>query len=226
MATRKAKPVPKLKPKSKAKPKARPKTPPPLRIRGTSKRASDDRELIFVEAYLTNGENKTQAAIAAGCPDKGAAVQGQRLFNRAKVQAIIAARHKQLLDSLKISTERTLRERARGAYYDIGELAKASIKEPADIAKLPEDIRQAITGWKWDKDGNLELRFADKHPHLTALEKHQGLYKADNEQQQPPSEDGIPKDKIQVARAIAFVLAQGAHELAKQKLGKSSASKK
>ena len=142
------------------------------------------------------------------------------MFNYVDVQSIIEAHHQKLLEKLRISAERTLKERARGAYYDIGELAKAAIKKPADIALLPDDVRQAITGWKWDKDGNLELKFADKHSHLTALEKHLGLYKADNEQQ-PPIDPGTPKDWIEVARAIAFVFAQAKRDMAKSKAAKS-----
>lgn len=195
------------------------KKPPPKQAKASSSQDSASlRRKKFVEAYLSNGNNCTQAGLAAGLSKKTAYSTGQRMLKHAEVQALIEHRHQQMLAKLQISTERTLKERARMAYYDIGDLAQLLkvVKEPADIAKLPEDIRQAITGWKWDKDGRLVIQFADKNPHLTALEKHQGLYRADNEQQTQPS-DLAPKDKIEVARAIAFVLAQASKALGKAK---------
>lgn len=196
----------------------RPMSAPEKRAKGSSSQAGAElRYRKFAEAWLANGGNKTQAAIAAGCPAKGAAAQGNRLYNHAKVQAIIQKRQREMLDKLKISTERTLRERARLAYYDIGDLATASISQPSDISQLPEDVRQAITGWKWDKDGRLVLQFADKNPHLMAIERHLGVYRADNEQGPPVPEPGAGTDVIQAARAIAFVLARGVHGAKKNK---------
>ena len=180
----------------------------------SSPSAASHRRHLFVEAYLVNGNNATQAAITAGLSEKTAYSTGQRMLYHAEVKGLIEERQKKMLSDLQISSERTLRERARGAYYDIGELAKAKINKPADIAALPDDVRQAITGWKWDKDGNLVLQFADKHSHLTALERHLGLYKADNEQAAPET---AVTDHIEAARAIAFVLAR-----AKRQMGKNT----
>lgn len=43
-----------------------------------------ERELLFIQARL-EGKNKTKAAVAAGCPPAGAAVQGSRLAARLDV---------------------------------------------------------------------------------------------------------------------------------------------
>lgn len=185
---------------------------------GSGVRSAQKRRATFAAAYVENHHNGTQAAIKAGFSAKTAAQAASRLLNDVNVQALIDAHHAKVLERLNISTERTLRERARMAYYDIGFLATADIKGPQDIAKLPDDFRQAITGWKWDKEGRFVLLFADKNPHLTALEKVQGMYKADNEQQHPqPIEES--HSKISDARAIAFILAEGMM-LAKKKNAK------
>ena len=152
---------------------------------GTSKRSAEQRKLDFVEAYLSNGGNATEAALAAGYSKSGAGKQGYRMSKDPYILSILDKRQAEVFDNLKITSERTLLERARLAYYDIGELAKAGIKGPADIASLPDEVRQAVTGWKWDSKGNFTLLFADKAPHLTAIDKYIGLYKADNEQSRP-----------------------------------------
>lgn len=96
----------------------------------------------------------------------------------------VRARIKQILEPamrrLDVSIDRILEERARLALFDIGELALADCKTVADIAKLPEHIRQAVSGWKWDKEGRFTLLIADKNPHLTAMEKHLGMYTEDD----------------------------------------------
>ncbi len=190
------------------KPKA-PKPKPRAKAKGgASQQSAQLRRRAFAEAYLSNSRNATQAAITAGLSPKSAGSAGERMLKHVEVQAILQVREREILAKLEISTERTLRERARLAYYDIGDLACAGIKSPDDIARLPVDIRQAVTGWKWDKDGRFMLQFADKNPHLTALERHQGLYRADNEQLKPDAVDPSRLDRIEAARAIAFVLAK------------------
>lgn len=152
---------------------------------GTSKQAAERRRRVFVEAYISNFGNATEAAKSAGYSAKTSRQQGARLLSDVAVSKQIAGRQEALAKKLEISTERTLRERARLAYYDIGDIATAGVKRPADIAKLPEDLRQAIAGWKWDARGRFTLLMIDKNPHLTALDKHLGIYERDNEQSRP-----------------------------------------
>jgi phage terminase small subunit len=47
---------------------------------GTSKAAAATRRRLFIETYLANGHNATQAAISAGYSAKTAGSQGQRLL--------------------------------------------------------------------------------------------------------------------------------------------------
>lgn len=135
----------------------------------------------FVAEYMID-KNATQAAIRAGYSAKTAASIGEEILRKPEIRAAINAALSRIIDGLEVSASRNLREHARLAYYDIGAIAAANIKRPADIAKLPEDLRRCITGWKWDSEGRFVLQFADKNPHLTALDKHLGLYDKDNRQ--------------------------------------------
>lgn len=167
----------------------KPKAPKKKGKAGTSREAAEQKRLAFVEHYLANGSNASQAAIAAGYSAKTAGVTGAKMLKDPRVKLILEQRTAAIFDNLKITSERTLLERARLAYYDIGELAKAGIKGPADIANLPDEVRQAVTGWKWDVKGNFTLLFADKNPHLSAIDRYIGLYEKDNAQKVDPLAD-------------------------------------
>lgn len=52
---------------------------------------ADQRRLLFVEAYIANVYNATQAAIAAGLSEKSAYSQGHELLKHPEVAAAIAA---------------------------------------------------------------------------------------------------------------------------------------
>jgi hypothetical protein len=48
-----------------------------------------------------------------------------------------------------------LREIQRMAMYDPAQLT--DVKSPDDIKKLPEDVRRAIVGWSWDRNGKSSI---------------------------------------------------------------------
>ena len=45
-----------------------------------------------------------------------------------------------------------------------------------DIRDLPEDVRRAIAGWSWDKEGRFTVKLADKSKALDQLGKHLKLF--------------------------------------------------
>ena len=141
------------------------------------------RQEKFVLEYIRCGNGKS-AAIAAGYSPKAAEQQGSELLKNPKVSEVLRKKQMAMLERLEISVERVLKERARMAFFDVGDLAAYKITEPADIAKLPHDLRQAITGWKYDRQGRFMVQLADKNAHLTALEKHLGMYE-DSEKSSP-----------------------------------------
>jgi phage terminase small subunit len=144
--------------------------------------AAAEREKVFAAAYVANGMNGKEAAVSAGFSMRSAAMMATRLLKRPSVQKMIQDMASAIAEKFEVTAERNIEERARLAYYDIGKIAAADIKCPADIAKLPEDLRRCIVGWKWKEGGKFELQFADRHAHLTALDKHLGLYDKDNRQ--------------------------------------------
>lgn len=139
------------------------------------------KQAAFVAEYLVD-KCATKAAIRAGYSAKTAYSIGEELLRKPEIRTAINAALSRIIDGLEVSSSRNLREHARLAYYDIGEIAKAKIRKPEDIAALPEDLRRCIVGWKWDSSGNFVIQFVDKNPHLTALDKHLGLYDKDNRQ--------------------------------------------
>lgn len=174
----------------------------------SSKAALDLRCTLFAEAYLANGGNKTQAAIAAGCPEKGAAAQGIRLYNHDKVQALIAERTAKTISDLQITTERILKERARLAFFNPKKL-RGPDGRPLAIHELDDDTAAAIAGIEMDEFGAVKkIRMADKNASLTALEKFKGMIGPDQVPQE--SQNRQPMDMIEAARVVAFALAAGA----------------
>jgi phage terminase small subunit len=107
--------------------------------------ASDDRYRIFVSAYLGNGMNATQAAIAAGYSEATAYSQGSRLLKRPEIAAMIAAGSRQAVEKLDYSAERTLEEIARIAFFDVRAIMNAdgSVKP---ITQLDDNAAAAIAG--------------------------------------------------------------------------------
>jgi len=78
-----------------------------------------ERRQAFVQAYIANGHNATQAAIAAGYSPKGARVQGLRLLTNDNVQTELAALAEKTADAAELKTEDALREAARIAYAKV-----------------------------------------------------------------------------------------------------------
>lgn len=112
-----------------------------------------------------------------GCATRAtAASKASHLLLRPDVAALVEKLKAAQADRLAIKADRVLLELARMAYFDPAEIGLASIKKPADIAKLPEDVRRAIAGWSWDKNGRFTLKLAAKQPALEALGRHLKLF--------------------------------------------------
>ena len=112
---------------------------------GTSLAATEDRRVSFINAYLENGRNATQAAITAGFSEKTASQAASRLLRYVKVQQEIATRTAELAAISGLNTERTLREVARLAYFDPRKFfnADGSLKP---IHELDEDSAACLAG--------------------------------------------------------------------------------
>lgn len=162
---------------------------------GTS--SASDRKSAFVEAYIANGGNATDAAIRAGYSPKTADQQGSRLLKDVKVSSLLDKRRVALCTKLEISTERILQERARLSFFDVRKLFDKDGK-PIPIHELDDDSAAAIAGLEvveqFEGTGDnkqfvgylKKYKLSDKGASLTALEKHLGMYEKDNSQKNVP----------------------------------------
>lgn len=133
------------------------------------------KQKAFVEAYLRNGGNATQAAIEAGYASANADVTGPRLLGHVGIRKAIQERSRPILEAEMSLTDRILLERKRLAFYNPMRLA--GIQTIEQLNALDEDTQRAIQGVKLLPDGTLEIKAADKDKSLAALEKISGLYK-------------------------------------------------
>lgn len=132
----------------------------------------------FVAEYLIDA-NATRAAIAAGYSPRTAYRTGADMLQAGKVKAAIEASQKRLANRLEHSAEDVRREIERLAMFDPAALV--GVKGPADIPALPEDVRRAIVGWTWDRQGRFTVKLS-KESALDMLARIHGLYAADNKQ--------------------------------------------
>jgi phage terminase small subunit len=78
-----------------------------------------ERRQAFVQAYLANGHNATQAAIAAGYSARTAYSQGQRLLKNVEVAGRLASLAEKTADAAELTTVDALKEAARIAYAPV-----------------------------------------------------------------------------------------------------------
>lgn len=151
--------------------------------------SADHRRKLFIEALLSNGENVTQAALAAGFSPKSAASQGSRLLKNVKVQQELDSRRTQVLQKAGLTTERVLQEVARLAYADPRRFFRedGSLKP---VHELDDDTAATVASIEVDEiksDGAVvgytrKFKQWDKNSALDKAMKHMGLYQKDNAQ--------------------------------------------
>jgi phage terminase small subunit len=107
--------------------------------------SAEQRIKLFVEALLSNGENVTQAALAAGFSPKSAASQGSRLLKNVKVQQILDSRRAELLGKSQLTTERVLESVAQALFFDPRKLYRddGTLKP---IQELDDGTAMALAG--------------------------------------------------------------------------------
>lgn len=160
---------------------------------GTSKASAEQRKALFAKAFIANGGNATQAAIAAGYSQKTAHQQGCRLLKDVKVAELVEADRRKAITSADITVERVLQEVGRLAFADVRKLfdEQGSLKK---LHELDDDSAAALAsvevyeefiseGGKREKVGETKkVKMWDKGAALEKLMKHFGLYERDNKQ--------------------------------------------
>src|SRR5262245_12535375 len=111
----------------------------------------------YVAEYLVD-LNQKQAAIRAGYSERTSAKIASELMQKPHVRAAIDADQRRIARKLDLQAEDVLREVVHLAMFDPADLI--IVKRPADIAKLPEEVRRAIVGWSWDRQGRFTVKLA------------------------------------------------------------------
>lgn len=196
--------MPSKKPPAKKSPPARPKA-------GTSKEAAAQRKRLFVEAYIANGGNATEAAKAAGYSAKTAGQQGHALLKEPEVSAAVAAKQQKLAVKFELTTEAVLRNLAQAVFFDPRKLYRedGSLKP---IQELDDDTAQALAGFEvvemaggaaiGGEEGiqhvpmyTKKVKWLDKNAAREQAMKHLGQYREDNDQRNPLA--GLPRETLQ-----------------------------
>lgn len=139
-----------------------------------STRGLNTKQQCFVDEYLVD-LNAAAAARRAGYSHKTSGWIGLQLLSKPHVAAAIAARKTARAQATGITADRVVRELAALSFYDPADIGNAEINRPADIEKLPENVRRAIVGWSWDKQGRFTLKLSPKTPSLDLLARHLGM---------------------------------------------------
>jgi phage terminase small subunit len=169
---------------------------------GNTQEDAANRRKLFIEAYLTNGGNASQAAIAAGYSPHTAGVTGSRLLKHAEVLAQLQQRRNALLSKLELTTESVLKSLAQAVHFDPRKLYDASggLKP---IHDLDEDTAMALSGFEVTEEKDRgkvvgftkKVKWLDKNAAREQAMKHLGLYEQDNKQRNPL--ENLPRDVIQ-----------------------------
>lgn len=163
---------------------------------GTSKAAAAARRERFVEGMLICNGNQTQAAIYAGCPERGAHVAASRMLKEAKVSALLAKRQAEQLAKSKATSDEVLISATRDLRFDPAKLVDDNGNIKA-LASIDEDTRLALRGMEQyaefsgkgddrEQTGTTtKVKFPEKTAAREQLMKHFGLYEKDNSQKPP-----------------------------------------
>jgi len=151
---------------------------------GNSGEAAAAARRRFIDAYITNGGNATNAAIQAGYSPKSATSKGSQLLREVNVSSALQARRAEINAALGLDAEETLRqarviERANLNVFLDG---KGRVLPPAE---WPAEWRCAVQSYEWTRYGP-KIKLFEKASARDLLAKNQGLLKEDNRQRTDP----------------------------------------
>lgn len=172
------------------------KTPIPKPKAGTSVSAAAERKSLFIEAFIANGGNATQAAISAGYSEKTAYSQGNRLLKDVEIKQQLSKRQEKLALKYSLDTESVLQELARMVYADPRRAfgpdgALLPVKEwPDDVAAMVASVEVDALYEGSGKDRKQigvtqKVKFWDKNSAIEKAMKHLGQFEKDNRQRNP-----------------------------------------
>ena len=161
--------------------------------------------MLFVEAYISNGGNATQAGVACGFSPKTAYSTGQRMLKHAEVVLKLRERQAELAKKYELTTDSVIKSLAQAVHFDPRKMFRGdgTLKHPTE---LDDDTASALASFEVTEEfdgagsGRVQMGFTKKIKWLdknTAREqamKHLGLYQEDNKQRNPF--EGISRDTL------------------------------
>ena len=171
----------------------------------SSQAAAEHRRILFIEAYLANGGNATNAAKAAGFSAKSAHQQGCDLLKHPKVIHRLEQRKQEIAQKYALTTENVLKSLSQAIFFDPRKLCDENGNLKA-IDMLDDDTAQALAGFEVTEErGDPEnrslvtgytkkVKWLDKNSAREQAMKHLGMYERDNKQKNPL--DGLPRDVV------------------------------
>lgn len=148
----------------------------------------DTRRMAFIESYIANGGNATEAAKTAGYTERSAYNAASRLMKNDEVRAAIAIRAREIADRYGLTTELAARSIVQELTFDPAKLydATGNLKP---ITELDEDTRMALTAIEFEQVGSPEapvfvrkVKWGNRSAARGDLMKHLGMFEKDNAQ--------------------------------------------
>lgn len=155
---------------------------------GTSKQAAANRKAIFVDAYIANGGNATEAAKTAGYSAKTAGVTGCNLLKDPNVSSAIADRSKAVAKKYELAADLVVKSIVQELTFDPAKLyhEDGGLKE---ITELDEDTRMALSQVEFEQLGSRDApifvrkyKWAQRQGAREQAMKHLGMFEKDNGQ--------------------------------------------
>lgn len=169
---------------------------------GNSQVDAAARRAIFVEAYIANGGNATDAAKTAGYSDKTAYSQGCRLLKHVEVAAAVTKRAESLAKKYELTTDLVVKSIVQELTFDPANLYMAG-GQLKDITELDEDTRMALTAVEFEQLGSMDaptfvrkIKWAAKQGAREQAMKHLGMFEKDNEQK-ASALAGLPREMVE-----------------------------
>lgn len=184
--------------------------------------SAEQRRKLFVEALLSNGENVTQAALAAGFSPNSAASQGSRLLKNAKIRQLLDSRRADLLQKAELTTEKILVSLRQALFFDPRRLYREDGSLKA-VHELDEDTALALVGIEAAEEfigtgdarklvsRTRKVKWLDKNSAREQAARMLGMFEKDNRQRTDPLSD-LVREIMGKRTALPIVPIDPAHE--------------
>lgn len=160
---------------------------------GNSRQAAAERERVFVSAYIANGGNGTQAAIAAGYSERTAAQMAPQVLARPAVKLALREHQDRLAMKHDLTAESVIAELSKIVHADLRRLfgedgRMIHPKEwPDDMAGVVAslEVTEEFEGVGRDRKFigyTKKVKLWDKNSAIEKAMKHLGLFAEDNKQ--------------------------------------------